>query len=1189
MKTTKKLLSLLLVFVIVCTSLVGYSSVLAETQANENQVSNIMSNSTTSSLSHGKNDNISLEEDTNVKIEGLKLPDIVKGDLSSSEYIARAKSKEKDLNTFVFKNKDGSQTMKVYSYPVKYIDEQGQVQDISTDIKANDNGTFETKANSIKTVFSKELKDGVMLQANNVNIRLVSDKAKNAILSSDKKTVTYTYDNKTTIEYSLTYTGFKEDIVVNEYTGQTEYEFTLYTNGLTLVKEYDSYFLKDSNGNIKATVGDIIIFTADDRNNALGDMTHETIIPSEKYVMTIHVDKEYLEDEKTKYPIRIDPTIEVVDINYDNNGAGAIEDVTISQNTTYGGSSGSLYIGRNADGTLSRALMRFPTLDISGIHQSHITSASIELKDLMCQDDEPMIIECRPYLNTAPSWSEAQTVTWSSVGTNYYGAVLDSHEVLYGHGNATNSGSIHRYSFDLTQLAREWAKGTQSAAKGIVLKATDSFEAQTGDSIQCWKKTFASYNRAANKPTFSLTYEPLISISMTEASVVEGNTLSLTASGVLDATFTWESVDESIATVDSNGLVTGVKAGRTIIVVSTTRNGETTSDECDLYVTVANGVYYIKNMNSNYYLHVETGAIYDCENVIQYPKYSNGIADEYKVRQQWKIYYLGNGYYSIRPMHNLNMGLDVTDDNVDIYSIDCDDTLSDVPSFAKWKIFYDGNGYVFTNNTWPNWYMQIENSSITFTASVIVASKDGSTSYKWSLEKITNPPSGILLYDMDDFELASGVIRYITPEETKDVLDLDLFAVAYSGGSIDQSVIEWYSGNENIACVDRDSGSITGVSQGTTTITAIAYSTSVSYTINVTAVANGTYYLRNWEFDTYADIEDKIMSNGTTIHQWGYHGGNTQRWIIAHLGDGYYTIRSANSATEYYMGVKDDSASDGQTVVLRTGTITNGMKWKIEQTTRGTYKITSKVGETNNRVLAIGWAVVGFEGSNGIDIEQRDYVDNDSYKDEWLLSRVSDVLSFEPQINGDFCWAACAKSLSTIFQKSQISQASGAVWAKLGVRNLYPSATQVANASSSTGTVTNIKDSIEYILGDKNVYGAEYKIYSESTMRSLLDIGNPIIALIGEYKTEQNIERKSGHAVIVYSYHFDETSNKCIFDIYDPLPVNEGKYIQKDYNDLCRGNYSISGAQTGTISVWEAIVIYKAGSYSDTIAWVGIN
>lgn len=37
-------------------------------------------------------------------------------------------------------------------------------------------------------------------------------------------------------------------------------------------------------------------------------------------------DAEYLADPATVYPIRIDPTIE---IKYSNNGAGAVEDITI--------------------------------------------------------------------------------------------------------------------------------------------------------------------------------------------------------------------------------------------------------------------------------------------------------------------------------------------------------------------------------------------------------------------------------------------------------------------------------------------------------------------------------------------------------------------------------------------------------------------------------------------------------------------------------------------------------------------------------------------------------------------------------------------------------------------------------------------------------------------------------------------
>ena len=40
----------------------------------------------------------------------------------------------------------------------------------------------------------------------------------------------------------------------------------------------------------KATIGDIIVFTADERNNAMGSMTYETVRANQEYVLTIHLD-----------------------------------------------------------------------------------------------------------------------------------------------------------------------------------------------------------------------------------------------------------------------------------------------------------------------------------------------------------------------------------------------------------------------------------------------------------------------------------------------------------------------------------------------------------------------------------------------------------------------------------------------------------------------------------------------------------------------------------------------------------------------------------------------------------------------------------------------------------------------------------------------------------------------------------
>ena len=93
------------------------------------------------------------------------------------------------------------------------------------------------------------------------------------------------------------------------------------------MKREESFYLADAKGTIKATIGDIIIFTADERNNTLGNLTSEIIKENQIYKLTIHVDADYLKDPKTAYPIRIDPTIEV---SAENNSERAIDDVTFS-------------------------------------------------------------------------------------------------------------------------------------------------------------------------------------------------------------------------------------------------------------------------------------------------------------------------------------------------------------------------------------------------------------------------------------------------------------------------------------------------------------------------------------------------------------------------------------------------------------------------------------------------------------------------------------------------------------------------------------------------------------------------------------------------------------------------------------------------------------------------------------------
>ena len=438
--------------------------------------------------------------ENNIISEIESFPEIIsEEEIRENGYVSRATNMENDLYTLAFRNEDGSNTLRVYSHPVKYIDQDGKTRDITLNLKNGENA-YVTEANSIITEFPHDLSDGISMRFDNYFINMTPtfgiQNQNSAVYCEDDETVTYVCDESTSIVYALTYAGYKEDIVVNEYTGVTEYSFMLDTDGLQLVSENGSLNLRNSEG-VVACLGDVIIFSATERNNTTGTMSYEVIEANEQYLVTINIDSQYLLN--ADYPIRIDPTVEV---NFDYYGAGAIEDVTINEYTTFSGTSGSLFVGRHPAGSLSRVLMRFPNLDIPVTSPDHVTSAYVEIRDLMCQGNEDITIDCHIYDNSAAAWNESTTTTWNSVGTNYLGAKMDSKLISYGQGNV---GS-HRYSFNITSAAKAWVSGTQSPSKGIVFKASDSFEDQTGDNIKLWYKTFASYNRSGYKPSLTINY-----------------------------------------------------------------------------------------------------------------------------------------------------------------------------------------------------------------------------------------------------------------------------------------------------------------------------------------------------------------------------------------------------------------------------------------------------------------------------------------------------------------------------------------------------------------------------------------------------------------------------------------------------------------------------------------------------------
>lgn len=661
--------------------------------------------------------------------EPFVLPDIVEqAEAEENQYVGRLKNKETNLHTFVFANADGSHTMRVYRHPVKYVDAQGEVRDITLKIARQKSGKLIAVSHAVDISFEKKLSDGISLKYQDTDIRMVPVGIADAVLTGEE-TVSYAIDENTSYEYTLTYAGFKEDIVVKNYTGQTEYTFRLYTGGLSLVQRAGSHVLVDEDGTIKASIGDIIVFTADERNNTMGEMTYQVISDKEEYLITIHLEDAYLKDEKTAYPIRIDPTIEVDTTS----GTGAIEDITLNSNDTSVGNSWSLFVGLRETYGISRALMRFPNLDLSHIGFSgHITDAYVEIRDLLCQSNENMTIECHIYNKNSPSWSESANSSWADVGSSYVGALLDSKLVTLSNGNTEDDAQ--RYRFDIFDAAIAWVDGTQNPAKGLVFKATTAFENQTGSSINYWYKTFSSYNRSSYQPSLTITYQNQMTVNDLALTLDVGETYTLSAACTpSNYTIRWHSRNTRIATVNyTTGLVTAKAPGQIGIfvycledasinaVITLTVNPPTTQTSG----IESGAVYMIKNKSKNQYLHAVSAESVALRN-----------SDPMDGRQLWYVEWAGNGYrlYSLGVKDQASYGEYETVLRANTANLS---PTVHPQSYSQTLWSISGNstsGYYLTNTQYDHLSVSANSADTT----VKCASLDAETTYaKWSFEKI---------------------------------------------------------------------------------------------------------------------------------------------------------------------------------------------------------------------------------------------------------------------------------------------------------------------------------------------------------------------------------------------------------------------------------------------------------------------
>ena len=142
---------------------------------------------------------------------------------ADSDNTGAIQSHRDSLYTKTTDNSDGTQTLEVFGSPVKYVSKDGSVRDISLRLTPDGSG-FRTEDHYILAEFPEKAGTGIRLNTGDYNVTLTPVSADGIpvetepALLTDPGTVAYRKDSKTSYEYSITYDGYKENIVVSEYT-----------------------------------------------------------------------------------------------------------------------------------------------------------------------------------------------------------------------------------------------------------------------------------------------------------------------------------------------------------------------------------------------------------------------------------------------------------------------------------------------------------------------------------------------------------------------------------------------------------------------------------------------------------------------------------------------------------------------------------------------------------------------------------------------------------------------------------------------------------------------------------------------------------------------------------------------------------------------------------------------------------
>ncbi len=188
------------------------------------------------------------------------LPETIDAEIASADgYVARLNSEEKSLSEIVLEKEDGTRTLYLFGENVKYITDDGEIADKSN-TAVNKGRAYVNEANDVEIILPATLTAGIAVNSDELSITMKPltggiGRSLSPAVKTEDDTVMYSdvFDNYTDIEYTYTYSGVKENIILESYNGKNSFDYEVTTGGLSLCEDKGTLLLSDETGDVKAT------------------------------------------------------------------------------------------------------------------------------------------------------------------------------------------------------------------------------------------------------------------------------------------------------------------------------------------------------------------------------------------------------------------------------------------------------------------------------------------------------------------------------------------------------------------------------------------------------------------------------------------------------------------------------------------------------------------------------------------------------------------------------------------------------------------------------------------------------------------------------------------------------------------------------------------------------------------------